>query len=491
MDGSAAREHEGTGLGLSLTRELVRLHGGAIELESEPGRGATFRIALPRAPAEQPERRQRARRREDRMAQMRIEALAAQRLQEQSWQRTLLADVEAAPLGEAPPPPPPPADPEAPRVLVVEDNPDLRTFIAYGLAEHYRVETAADGLQALECARRRRPDLIVTDVMMPRMDGHELCRQLRQQPLLASVPVVLLTARAGVEAVVEGLGCGADDYLTKPFELRELRARIEAQLRARRLERQLRERESRLAAIGQMASAIVHDLKNPLAAVVGYAELARQAALEGAAPEEIAEELAPVLSESARLRRMLQEVLDFARGGSPPLVLEPTQVASYLHEVLRPLRQELEQSGIELRCELAIDDTFAIPLDRDRVHRALENLIANAREALCSQPAPASGRRTVWVKAAVRQGGLHLRVADNGPGIPDEMADRLFEPFATAGKAQGTGLGLMTVRNLVRAHGGQVRAEPHAPEGGAAFELIFPVVAGGGGERRQPLQLSA
>lgn len=460
----------GTGLGLALSRELARLHGGDVMVRSEPGRGSTFRVELPREVRAQAERRRQPRRREDQLALARAEALTVREYARRSQRETLLADVELPRLkGEAPARPQAPAG--APRVLLVEDNDELRDFVAQRLAATYEVEEAKDGEAGLAAARRATPDLIVSDVMMPGMDGHELCRRLRADPGLAAVPVILLTARAGSEAVVEGLEVGADDYVVKPFALRELEARIAAHLRAKETERQLHERESRLVAIGQMTSSVVHDLRNPLTLLKGYADLAHRLAVRGG-DTVIAEELEQVKAASDRLRRMIEEILEFARGGTPRLLLETLPARAFLQETLTPLAADLEERGIATEIHLKLDDDLKVTLDRDRMQRVLENLLKNAREAVL----PGTEVRRVFLRAWVEEGdGLAIRVADTGPGIAAELAGHLFEPFATTGKKQGTGLGLVTVRNLVKAHGGEIRVETAAPEGGAAFTVTLPL----------------
>ena len=328
-------------------------------------------------------------------------------------------------------------------------------------------------------ARRVRPDLVVTDVMMAGMDGFELCRRLKADPAFAATPVILLTARAGTDAVAEGLDAGADDYVVKPFALRELEARIAAHLRAKEVERQLHERESRLAAIGQMTSSVVHDLRNPLTLVKGYADLAHALALRGGDAATIARELETVRSESDRLRRMIEEILDFARGGAPRLAVETVLARGFLAEILQPLAADLWERGIEVSIDLRLDDALRVTLDRDRVQRVLENLLINAREALATWGLT----KRIAIRAGVDEGSLALRVADSGPGIPEDAVEHLFEPFATNGKQQGIGLGLVTVRNLVKAHGGEVRVEAKAPEGGAAFTVLLPLGAAGAAAR--------
>lgn len=468
VDSSLSRGQGGAGLGLALARELARLHGGDVTVSSRLGRGSTFRVELPRETQPAPERRRRARRREDHLAQVRLESQAAREYAARSMRDTLIADVELPRLASAslPPREPPPG---APRLLLVEDNADLRTFVAHQLSRRYRIETAADGEAGLEAAKRSAPDLIVADVMMPGLDGFELCRRVKADPALALVPVILVTAKAGSEAIVEGLEVGADDYVTKPFALRELEARIAAHLRARDTERHLHERESRLAAIGQMTSSLVHDLRNPLTLLKGYADLAHALALrEG--EDAIAGELEQVRAASERLRRMVEEVLEFARGGAPKLVIEPVPVRRFLDRTLAPLAADLEDRGIATDIELRLRDDLSVPFDPDRFQRVLENLLRNAREAVLT----GGGDKKIFLSAWTADGVLAIRVADTGPGIPEEAARHLFEPFAT-GKQQGTGLGLVTVRNLVKAHGGDIRVETAAPEGGAAFTVTLPL----------------
>ena len=341
------------------------------------------------------------------------------------------------------------------------------------LADDYRVEMAQDGVEGLELARRWAPDLIVSDIMMPRMDGYEFTRQIRQDPSLSQIPVILATAKSGGEAVAEGLEVGANDYLAKPFEIRELKARVAAQLRTRRLERNLSERESRLAAIGQMTSAIVHDLKNPLSAIIGFAEIARQDILTGKGTEMVTQDLEPVISEANRLSRMIAEVLDFARGSSSDLNLVPTELTVYLETVCSPLKQKLTAMGIELILHHESGVNLLVNIDNDRMLRVIENLIRNAQEAIWTGGQDTRDKH-IWITTRCDERSVSVRIADDGPGISPEMIPNLFDAFATGKKRSGTGLGLATVRNLVLAHGGEITVEPKSAEGGAAFLLKFP-----------------
>jgi len=480
VDDKHNRRQEGTGLGLAMVKQLVKLHTGKVTVRSTPGQGTTFRVELPKGADSRALERRRAvgRRHEDQISHARTMALITAAADEKSETKkeTLLADVLRSRFGDnrdivdrvrnsAPP--------DAAKVLIVEDNPDLRLFIATNLADDYRVEMAKDGIEGLELAKRWVPDLIVSDIMMPRMDGYELTRQVRSDPSLSHVPVILATAKSGGDAVAEGLEVGANDYLAKPFEIRELKARVSAQLRTRRLERNLGERESRLAAIGQMTSAIVHDLKNPLSSIIGFAELTKQDVLAGKRSEMVTRDLEPVISEANRLSHMIAEVLDFARGSASELNLMPTELSVYLETVCLPMKQKLAAMGIELILRHESGAGLTVNIDNDRMLRVIENLIRNAQEAIWSGGQEPRGKH-IWITTRLDERSVCMRIADDGPGISPEMISTLFDAFATGKKRSGTGLGLATVRNLVIAHGGGITVEAKGAEGGAAFLLELP-----------------
>lgn len=208
-DGGSERLQPGAGIGLALVHDLVGLHGGRLQVRSEPGAGAVFEVELP--------------------------LIAASHAQAAD------AEVLASPAS-APTPDIHVEDDDEDRttVLIVDDHAEIRAHIRQGLGPQYRLLEAADGIDALALARARLPDLIVADVSMPRLDGYALCAELRRDPELEGVPVILLTARAGIDDRIEGLQAAADDYLTKPFDARELRARIANLIELRRrLQRRL------------------------------------------------------------------------------------------------------------------------------------------------------------------------------------------------------------------------------------------------------------
>ena len=237
VDSSTTRTYEGTGIGLSLVKELLDLHLGSVRVESTVGRGSVFTVELPMSrdayPPERLERRQE-----------RVPVAADRRnAEDMSRLKELIQDPSSLALSDLIPPEVreiSSADLSKPLVLVVDDNRDMLNFLAAALAADYRVKTAEDGEQAFRVALQEPPDIILSDMMMPRRNGQELLRDLRADSRTRHIPLILVTAKADVRAKIEGLEEGADDYLTKPFYFAELKARIRSLLNQRRLEAELK-----------------------------------------------------------------------------------------------------------------------------------------------------------------------------------------------------------------------------------------------------------
>ncbi len=228
--GARARSHEGSGIGLALVHELVRIHGGDVQVASRVGEGTTFQVRIPLGHLHLPREQVR---------------------NEPAGPRESLAEgyvEEAARWGAPSDEEPRPsyggaaiAEREPGRILVVDDNADMRDYLTRILRERWHVQVAADGLEALATIRREPPDLVLSDVMMPGLDGFGLLRAVRGDASLSEIPFVLLSARAGEEATSEGLSAGADDYLVKPFSARDLVVRVAARLAQTRAHRELAE----------------------------------------------------------------------------------------------------------------------------------------------------------------------------------------------------------------------------------------------------------
>ena len=245
VESAKGRTQEGSGIGLALVYELAKLHGGHIEVSSTLGQGTTFRVRVPLGASHLPIDRIKG-------ARSLVSGTSSQAYVQEvlRWiprgTGTPLAfeEIPAAAVNRRFS-----AMPGA-RILVADDNADMREYLRDLLAPHYAVETVADGEEALAAVARHRPDLVLSDVMMPRIDGFALLKALRADESLRSIPLILLSARAGEESRIEGLAAGADDYLAKPFSARELTARISAHLELARVRREataaLAESEERL-----------------------------------------------------------------------------------------------------------------------------------------------------------------------------------------------------------------------------------------------------
>ncbi len=239
IEGQTSRSFEGSGIGLALVQELIKLHGGVINARSKLGEGTVFTVAIPFGTAHLQADRIGARQITV-STTMRTEAFVEEALR---WlpdmdaggiETAFPASIFSAALSET-------INGQRPSVLLADDNADMRDYVRRLLGERYDVATAADGQAALDEISRRRPDLVLSDVMMPGLDGFELLRAIRSNPALRDMPVILLSARAGEEARAEGLDAGADDYLTKPFSARELLARVGANLTMARIRREAAE----------------------------------------------------------------------------------------------------------------------------------------------------------------------------------------------------------------------------------------------------------
>ncbi|MBN3963332.1 ATP-binding protein [Nostoc sp. NMS8] len=263
VKGAQGRTFEGSGIGLSLVQELVQMHGGRVDVTSVLGVGSCFTVSIPTGYTHLPPDRISAPRTlastalgatpylEEAMRWLPEEESRGRR--EAGGEEMVQEDYTSYIIDSSPASPASLPLRSSPRILLADDNADMRDYVKRLLSQQYEVESVPDGLAALDSARGRVPDLILTDVMMPGLDGFGLLQALRADPQTQKVPIILLSARAGEEARVEGLEAGADDYLIKPFSARELLARVEAALKMARLRQEAMEREQGLRIEAEVA----------------------------------------------------------------------------------------------------------------------------------------------------------------------------------------------------------------------------------------------
>jgi signal transduction histidine kinase len=430
----------GTGIGLSLSKELVELQGGSIEvIRHDDPTGTSFVVRLPR--------------------QQSVTAL----LPHEDHQVIHRGDsaVEAAPAATAAPSQPrAKGEPEA-TILLAEDDPGLSEHIAGVLSEKYRVLTAPNGRVALEMAREHLPDILVTDLEMPEMNGIELTRAFLSLQGTALAPVLIVSAHAGLGERLAGFEAGAVDYVLKPFSADELLARIRNQLAIRKLALRLHEAQ-KLAAMGMLSAGLAHELRNPANALVNaLPPLLELLPPDQRAPDSPGALLTEVAAEAVnQIRNRCKSILDYSR---PDKVhKEPVDIRQLIARALRMLVVSLE--GVEVREESLL--TEAVPCAGPLIEQILINLIDNA--------AYAAGRGG-WISIAVRGEGplAVIEVGDSGAGVPPNLRERIFDPFFTTKPVgEGTGLGLTISRRIALNHGGDLRVVARGQ--GTAFRLELP-----------------
>jgi signal transduction histidine kinase len=260
VEEARGRTHEGTGIGLALVQELVKLHGGFIQSESVLGEGTKFVVSIPSGMRHLPPDRVREHREEVHQGQ----ATAGYAEEAQRWllglETTDTVSETSIPFSLS--------GGDRPLILIADDNADMRDYFRSLLNDCYSVETVPDGEQALRAMQRRKPSLVLADVMMPRMDGFTLLRKIRANPETHAIPVIVVSARAGQEEIVEGMEHGADDYLVKPFSSRELLARVQSHIELAQLRQGIAERERRLRSEADSQRALLAAVLNQMPAGV-------------------------------------------------------------------------------------------------------------------------------------------------------------------------------------------------------------------------------
>jgi signal transduction histidine kinase len=428
------RGSQGSGLGLSLVKEVVDVHGGRIEIESPSDGGTAFELRLPRSETVAPGTP--------------LRKSLVSREHTQNMVRDLVRAEPPTKFDIVP------ASASSETILVAEDDPGLRLAIGNVIGEKYRTIMARDGREALELAAKFLPDLLVTDVQMPEMDGFTLVREFQQMRTLRMPSALILTAYANLTDRLEGLSAGAVDYVIKPFDPAELLARIESQLALRRRALKAAENEN-LSALGTLVKGLMHELRNPANGIVHSISLLREQL-----PEEMQANGSPVrdlldvaATCATQIEASCRDLLGTTGRGDPLRKMVP------FGDIIDRARAIVSGSlgGVEL-IETTRYEGEVYCSDR-LVAQVLANLIKNGTQA---------AGRGGWVKLASRRVGerVVVEVRDSGPGVPPELRERIFQLFfTTRDPGEGTGLGLHMSRQIILRHDGvlDVRDTPEGP----------------------------
>jgi signal transduction histidine kinase len=454
VTGAIGRTHEGAGIGLALVRELVELHGGTVGVDSKVGAGSIFRIEIPQGSGHLPA---------EALLHEPLKALDPGRGSPHATEaaRWAGADAESSEPG--------PADAcvedatTKPLVLVVDDNADLRDYTSGLLAAQYRVVTAKDGRAALDIIRTQTPDIVLSDVMMPRMSGIELVQALRADPATVAVPVILLSARAGEEFTIEGLDAGSDDYLTKPFTAHELLARVRSHLRVVQSRRKwTAELELANRELDAFSYSVAHDLRGPLRSIDGFSQMLIDHHAEQL-DDEGRQWLNVVRTSAQRMSQLIDDLLHLAHMSRGDVRRVPFELSC----LVRTVAAQIQDGKQERQIKFTIADGVNVNADPHLVQIVLENLLGNAWKFTCK-----SAHAEIEFGSQRADGQACYYVRDNGAGFDMKYASKLFGVFQRMhpeSEFPGTGIGLATVKRIVSRHGGKIWAESEARKGATFY----------------------
>jgi C4-dicarboxylate-specific signal transduction histidine kinase len=375
-------------------------------------------------------------------------------------------------------------------VLVADDEPDMLRFLKSQLSSHYRVLEAVDGQQAIDKASQFLPDIILLDMMMPEKDGLQACREIRQRTPTASIPIILLTARADEETKLASLQAGASDFLAKPFSTTELHVRIKNLVESHQYQRkvskqnqalestieQLKETETqlvqseKLASLGRMSAGIIHEINNPLNfATTGLFTLRNKGKyLAPEQQEEYQEILKDVEDGIKRVKNIVSDLRTFTHPDTEGR--DQVDVSEVVGSALRFLSNEWKDK-IQIQQQLIEHQT--IWANKNKLIQVMVNLLQNSLDALKAKSFNGE-QPAIWIEGAVQDGKSTLKVRDNGIGIGAEHLDKIFDPFfTTKDVGEGMGLGLSICYRIVQECDGRisVRTEPGKF---CEFSLEFP-----------------
>lgn len=354
-------------------------------------------------------------------------------------------------------------------VLIVDDIPaNLQVLGAILKSAGYKVRPVPSGALALQVAEKEKPDLILLDIMMPDMDGYEVCRRIKANPFLSGIPIIFISALNETSDVVKALKSGGVDYVTKPFQAEEVIARVHTHVK---LYRQSIELQNLNITKDKFFSIIAHDLKGPMGGFKGMTELLAEY-MPNMTMDEVQENLGLLRDTSTNLFRLLENLLQWARlqQGAVPFDPETIHLESMVKESVGLIQELAKHKGIEITQD--IPGQLKVFADNNMLQTIFRNLLSNAVKF-------SSAGETVSISAkAADDKNIEISVKDSGIGMPQEMIDNLFRLDSRSGRPgtagePSTGLGLLLVKEFVEKIGGKIRVESEV-EKGSVFTFTIP-----------------
>jgi len=366
------------------------------------------------------------------------------------------------------------------KILIVDDNIDTVELLTKRFhAEGYDTSEAYDGEQALQQVAEYQPDIIILDIMMPKIDGYEVSKRLKRYDNTKHIPIIMLSAKARVPDKIKGLDLGADDYIVKPFDYRELSQRVkywvavkveveERLTKIRQLEKELIQSE-RLAAVGQTVASLAHYVKNILFGLKGGVYLVNEALKEDET-DSLKDGWDLVESNMGRISGLVLDLLEYSRERKPEYEkCFPNEIAD---DVCKLTQESAKEYSIEIIKDF--DPSMGeAAMDPKGIHRCLLNLVSNAIDA-CIYDSNEEKKWVVKVRTILEDDGMvKFEVSDNGCGMDEEVKKKLFTSVFTTKEGRGTGLGLLNTQKIVQEHGGTITVNSQ-PGQGSTFIIRLP-----------------
>ncbi|MFH0926916.1 MAG: ATP-binding protein, partial [bacterium] len=473
-DGSTSRKYEGTGIGLSLAKDIVALHKGTISVESIKEKGSTFTVRLPKGKTHLKkeeiieDKKELTNGNVLEKTDLRYRAnLQYTNLMSSTSKENVITDQTPLPDKKY-------------KIVIVEDNKDLALNLNNILSCNYIITIANNGKEGLEKIRQEMPHLIISDVMMPEMDGYELCKVIKTTPETELIPLILLTAKSKIEDKIAGIQFGADCYINKPFDQRELLISVSSLIKQGELKKNLRDKNleleetlkrlektmtelketqvkllhsAKLASVGQLAAGMAHEINTPVLSVAAAInaitkelDLLKDSKIS---IEEMGQDVKKVSQNSIKaldkIKTIVQALMDFSRKNKEGFNM--SNIHQGIEDTLTLLDYQIKD---KFTVHKEYGEIGIIECNLEELNQVFMNIINNACQAV-------EVKGNLWIKTKKANGNVTILIHNEGSSIPENIIPRVFEPFFTTKEVgKGSGLGLSICYGIVQNHNGTI-----------------------------------